>query len=80
MAADAIALPGADQPHSGLPNAGKSGFQKRVDRLTRDKYALQAEIRKLQAEIETKDREITTLEQALLRMDALVSKYERGEK
>jgi hypothetical protein len=79
IATDAITLPAADQRQDGLPSAGKSGFQKRVDRLTRDKYALQAEIRKLQADVETKDREIAALENALLRLDALVRRYERGE-
>jgi hypothetical protein len=76
---DAQVSPGVNEPHRGLPGAGKSGLQKRIDRLTRDKYAMQAEIRKLQADVETKDCEIAALEQALLRLDALVSKYERGE-
>jgi hypothetical protein len=79
MATEAVPLPAADQPHSGLPGAGRTGFQKRIDRLTKDKYAMQAEIKKLQADIETKDREIAALEKAVLRLDALVSAYERGE-
>jgi hypothetical protein len=67
MATEAIPLP-VDQPHGGLPGASKSGFQKRIDKLTREKYGLLAENEQLRQA----NNELTL---ALAKAERLIQKY-----
>lgn len=72
----------ASNGHSGSSSANgtKSGFQKRVDKLTREKYQPQAQVKQLQVEVKSRDADIAALERAVLKLEELLSKYERSDK